>query len=93
MDTYIMDPTRITTIPEFYEALADAMYDKSFDHYDCTKVEVGESIFEDIRAYYKEQGVDDFNFNMLWVCYGPKATLKGYEVQAEDGWAYNDKEE
>lgn len=90
-ETWIMDPERANCgIPQFYELVADAMYDRTFAHYDCTKVECGKDILEAIREYYREQGVEDFDFNMMWVCYGPKATLEGYEVQVEEGWATDD---
>ena len=90
-ETWIMDPERAKCgIPQFYELAADAMYDKTFDHYDCCKVEVGKEILNRIEEYYVEQGMDRAEFGMLWVCYGPKATLEGYEVQVEPGWAYDD---
>lgn len=90
-ETWIMDPERAKCgITELYEMMADAMYDRSFSNYDCTKIEVGKSIFEAIREFYVEAGLDEATFGMMWVCYGPKATLEGYEVQVEEGWATDD---
>lgn len=80
-------------IPTLYDTIAQGMYGKTFDHYDVCKVEVGKEIFNQMEAYYTEQGMDRAEFGMLWVCYGPKATLEGYEVQVEPGWAYDDKED
>lgn len=77
-------------IPEFYGELAKLMFGKEYDHYDCSKVCVGKSIQEDIFNYYKEQRIEEWEIGMLWVCYGPKATLNGYEIEADADWAYND---
>ena len=74
-------------IVELFDRISELFYGRTYSHYDCTKVEVGEGIFEDVRNHYLENGADNFNFNMLWVCYGPKATLEGYEVRIEDGFA------
>lgn len=90
--TYVMYPTKCELgIPEFYNALSKLMYGKEYDHYDCTKVCVGKSIQEDIFNYYKEQGAEEFEISMLWVCYGPKTTLEGYEVECENDWATDDE--
>lgn len=86
--TYAIYPTTCEIgIPEFYDQLSKLMYGKCYDHYDCTKVCVGKSIQDDIFNYYKAQGVEDWEICMLWVCYGPKATLEGYEVECENDWA------
>lgn len=88
---WIMDPQQTEMgIVDFYEFLADNIFGKSFDHYDCTKINVGEEIFEGIKRYYLEKGMGDVDFGMMWVCYGPKASLTGYNVELEDGWATDD---
>lgn len=77
-------------IVDFYDNLSVLMYGKTYDHYDCTKVYVGKAIQNDIFEYYKRQGKKEEFVSMLWVCYGPKATLEGYEVECENDWATND---
>lgn len=72
---------------DFYDALARLMYGKTYEHYDCRKVCVGKSIQDDIFKYYEEQGKETIDISMMWVCYGPKATLEGYEIEAENDWA------
>jgi hypothetical protein len=90
-ETWIMNPELAKCgIVDLYEMMADAIEGKSFDHYDCTKIEVGKEIFNRIEDYYIERGMDRASFGMMWVCYGPKASLEGYEVQVEPGWAYDD---
>ena len=74
-------------IVELYDLVSELSFGRTFPNYDCTKIEIGKEIFEKIRAHYLEHGTDNFSFNMLWVCYGPKASLEGYEVRIEDGFA------
>ena len=80
-------------IVDFYDMLATELYGKTFDHYDCRKVEVGKSIFEAICNHYIEQGKPAEDFAMLWCCYGPKATRDGYSFCVEDDWATDDESE
>lgn len=87
---YILNPEYILSIVELYDLIAEELYGKTFDHYDCTKVSVGEGVYENIRRYYIDKGEEDFSFNMIWVCYGPKATLTGYNIEVEEGWCYDD---
>ena len=57
--------------------------------YDCTKLGISEDVFNSVKAYYKEkEGVDTYDFSMLWMCYGPKVDykLKDYEVEVFDGF-------
>lgn len=56
--------------------------------FDCKAVEVSKSVFENIRSYYEAEYLDKFkkedgfaeSFGILWIWYGPKATLpdEGY---------------
>ena len=87
--TYTMYPKNAEPcgIVEFYDRLAELMYGKTYAHYDCTKVYVGKEIQDKIFNYYRTQGTEDSEISMLWVCYGPKATLEGYEVECENDWA------
>lgn len=80
-------------ISDLYDLIADSICGKAFDHYDVTKVYVGKEVLDRVEEYYLEQGADRADFGMLWVCYGPKATLEGYEVQVDAGWAYDDESE
>lgn len=74
------------SIPQLYDNISLAITGKKGSKYDCSKVLVGNDIFEACREYYREQGGDDVGFAMLWCCYGPKAELEGYEVSVEKGW-------
>lgn len=69
-----------------YHRISELFYGKTFDSYDCTKVEVGEKIYEDVRNYYQDEGMSYQDFCMAWLCYGPKATLEGYEVRIQKGF-------
>ena len=59
---------------------------KNLLKFDCKKVLVGQSIFDRCSEFYKEQGVPGEDFAMMWLCYGPKASLEGYEVEVKDSW-------
>ena len=80
-------------IVELYDNIALGICGKTFNHYDCCKIEVGKEVFERVKDYYLEQGTDESGFGMLWVCYGPKANLEGYEISVKPGWASNVEEE
>lgn len=92
MATCVINPEKLNVgIVAFYDLLATELYGKTFDHYDCTKVEVGKEVFNKIEEYYRaEKNMPKEDFAMLWCCYGPKATLDGYQVQAKDDWATDD---
>lgn len=73
-------------IVELFNNISTKLYGRTYDSYDCTKVCVGKEIFDRVEEYYGKASED---FAMIWCCYGPKATLEGYEVEAEDNWASN----
>lgn len=86
--TIRITPEKLTGgLGAFYDLLATELYGKTFDHYDCTKVEVGKEVFNKIEEYYcVENNMPKNNFAVVWCCCGPKATLDGYEVEVEDNW-------
>lgn len=95
-EIWVINPTTFQDnfrcgIVELYDRIAKMIFGKTFDHYDCTKIEVGRKILDAVEAYYIEQGMDKAEFGMMWVCYGPKATLDDYNVQVETDWATDDK--
>ena len=60
-------------------------------HYDCTKINVSNGIFENVQEWYKQQCKNaDYKlaFGMDWCCYGPKAdeNLSGYNATIQDGF-------
>lgn len=72
-------------IVDLYYIIAEQLgYDKEKCSYDCTKIDVSESIMDDIRNTYTDEAL----FSMRWVTYGPKANknLKGREVDVQDGF-------
>ena len=82
----LSEMTSKVSIPQLYDNICLALTGKKASKYDCTKVLVGESVFEACREYYREQGADDTEFAMAWCCCGPKAELNGYEISVEEGW-------
>lgn len=74
------------SIPTLYDNIAMAMYGRKGTNYDCSKVLVGESIFDACKEYVVESGGQESDFNMLWCIYGPKATLSGFDFEVEEGW-------
>ncbi|MBP5423830.1 MAG: hypothetical protein J6Y78_15445 [Paludibacteraceae bacterium] len=84
--TELTELTSKVAIPKLYENIAVKLGIKNATNFDCTKVLVGQSIFDACSDFYKEHGVPDDEFAMLWVCYGPKASLEGYKVEVEDSW-------
>lgn len=74
------------SIPELYDNICVALNGRVGTDYDCTKVTVGEKIFEECKDYHVLQGGTASDFGMLWLMYGPRATLKGYDVEVEEGW-------
>lgn len=91
-ETWEINPTIYTDgfkcgMVEMFDRFAKMILGKTCDHYDCRKVYVGEKIMELVESYYLEQGMEKAEFGMVWVCYGPKATLDGYKVQVDAGWA------
>ena len=85
---------RITLTPEdcncgidqLFDNISTKLYGRTYDSYDCTKVCVGKEVFNAVTEYYVADGKPAEDFAMLWCCYGPKATLEGFEVEVDDSW-------
>ena len=86
MKTTLNETLSFVSIPTLYDNISMVINGKKASNYDCTKVCVGESILNDCERYVNENGGKKGDFSMLWVMYGPKATLQGYEVEVEEGW-------
>jgi len=76
-------------IPDFYRNVAAAMGVTDFEgvSFNCTRICVSKPIQDAIFAYYKEEHqYDDVSIAMLWVNYGPKASLpdSGYVAETEE---------
>lgn len=84
--TELTEVTSCVTIPKLYENIAAKLHLKNATNFACNKVLVGQGIFDTCRNYYANQGVPGEEFGMLWLCYGPKATLEGFKVEVEDDW-------
>ena len=82
-------------IPQLYENISYVLNGKSMPQYDCTKVNVTEKVFDEIREYYRGLGQDDVGINMAWVFAGPKASIEedSYAIEVEDGWCGGKKED
>ena len=86
------EKSSFVSIPELYDNISMKINGKKANHYDCRKVRVGEAIHSAIERYYGMQFdyMDDNdlkgNVFLLWVTYGPKVSLEGYEVEVDDGW-------
>lgn len=87
--------TTITITPEeatcgivqLFDNITTKLYGKNYCSYDCTKICVGKEVFNKVEEYYRtEKNMPKEEFAMLWCCFGPKATLDGYEVEVEDDW-------
>ena len=80
------------SVPELYDNISMKINGKKASHYDCRKVCVGEAIRSASERYYGlqfegyPQNELSGNVFLLWLTYGPKVTLQGYEVEVEDGW-------
>lgn len=74
-------------IVQLFNNIATKLYGKPYYSYDCTKICVGKEVFNKVEEYCRtEKYMSREDFAMLWCCYGPKATLDGYEVEIEDNW-------
>lgn len=83
MKTELNELLSFVSIPELYDNIAIKLFGKTANHYDCTKIKVGDKIENAISRYY---GDDSQGFAMHWLCFGPKAILNGYEVEVDEGW-------
>ena len=90
MRTELNEQLSFVSIPELYDNISMKINGKTADKYDCTKVLVGDAIYNAIQRYYTNGGKDKTDFAMRWLCFGPKATLNNYEVEVEDGWCVMD---
>lgn len=82
-------------IPQLYENISYVLNGKEAPQYDCTKVNVTEKVFDEIREYYKSLGHNDAEINMAWLFGGPKASIEedSYAIEVEDGWCNGEKED
>lgn len=74
------------SIPTLFDNISLDINGKVATKYDCTKVCVGEDVYEACKDEYIGKGGDEVGFATLWCFYGPKATLQGYDVEVEEGW-------
>lgn len=90
MRTELNEALSYVSITELYDNISMKINGKKASQYDCRKVRVGESVMNAVQRYYgiqfKNQNKAQTDFAMNWLCYGPKATLNGYEVEVEEGW-------
>ena len=74
-----------TSISGLYKIIADKLGIQA-NSYDCKKVRVGNDIMEQCKNYCLYKGSTQMEFNMAWLCYGPKAMLDDGCVECDDGW-------
>ena len=79
------------TIIELYDRIALTQgLDPRDDRisYNCSKIDVSQTIMDEVFECYKRDGVDEQTIAMWWVCYGPKAneSLSEHEILISEGW-------
>lgn len=80
------------SITKFYEKAAKKAGLNTTDTttYDCRKICITEQIRKALFRYYSNLGLSDEKIAMLFLQYGPKASLDGdkYEFEIEEGFAF-----
>lgn len=80
------------SITKFYEKAANKAGLKTTDTttYDCRKICITEPVRKMLHKFYADLGLTDDKIAMLFLQYGPKASLEGnkYEFEVEDGFAF-----
>ena len=75
-----------TSIVGLYNAIAKKLDIPNANSYDCKKVRVGQDVMDACQKYHIDNGDDNVHFAMLWLNYGPKASLQGYAIEVDRGW-------